>query len=74
MSALGYDLAFGQENPFEGEEGRILALAENLKNYKVKGSYDPIPNIDMYYDLDRLASMSKSKADFKRKLYEYLNS
>ena len=72
-SALGYDLAYAGDTPFEGEEGMILALQDTLKKYRLSGVHYT-PNMDIEHDLEKIALRSLSVKDFENKVREYLTS
>lgn len=71
MSALGYSLAYGQDSPFEGDEGSSLAMLEAMKT-RIKSSYYT-PNLEVMYDLEKISKQSSSHVEFMFKAYVYLN-
>ena len=71
--ATAYDLSFGGETPFEGDEGYESALYENLSKFKLRGVHYT-PNMDIARDLEKIALQSFSQKDFERRAREYLTS
>jgi hypothetical protein len=73
MSQLGYDLAYSGETPFEGEEGYVSAMQENVSKFRLGGVHYT-PNMDIARDLEKIALQSFSQKDFEQRAREYLTS
>lgn len=73
MSQLGYDLAYGENAPFEGDEGIQLAVNEGLSKHRLSGiSYTP--NLEQRIDLERIAKKCSSKFEFEYRMHLYLTT
>lgn len=73
MSQLGYDLAYGDNAPFDGDEGMLLALNENLRKHRLSGLHYT-PNLEQEIDIERISKGCSSKFEFEYRLRQYLTT
>lgn len=69
MSSFGYDLAFGVESPFEGDEGSSLAISEAMKKHILSAYYTP--DMELQYDLEKIASQCETQRELEKNLFVY---